>query len=208
VEIQIPKGYPKAFDLPQADDLEEFYRLIVAVQEHLTSIDVEWAKAQPDRPRGTSTGWLGVPIPPNLEGFAAMRQGEICNAYRNALRVQLGKLWNPAMPSPPLIEGWPEVDLFNVLLPWVQKTLSDGLKKRPPANAEPAESARPKRPNRLERALQQYQQAIDGRPQFAGNYPAAYRWFREHLADDPSELPVEDTWINYVRKAMKESQPE
>jgi hypothetical protein len=204
MQIQIPKGYPRAFDLPQATNLEELYQIIVAIREHLNSIDTDWAMIQPDAPRSFVGPW-GVSVGESIESFALRRRYQVACTYHGMLRVQVEKIWNAGMPPLPPEDDGSTNAIFGVLMPWIQRTLSRAAKKATPAKAHPVESMAPKRPNRLDRALQQYQRAIEDKPQLAGNYPAAYQWFREHFADDPDELPNEGAWANYVRKAMRDT---
>ena len=114
----------RAIPLEEVSDLKELYDRIVEVREHLNRFTPEWAGAQPDCPRSGPIPGGGYGIAPSLDSWAAYNRAEVADEYRDWLRLQAMRLWDPSLPQPPAQIAHSERDICDVLLPWVMECLA------------------------------------------------------------------------------------
>ena len=111
----------RAVPLPEAHDFRELYSLVTKVCEHLGAMTGDWwqkyhFKASPPTP--------GITVVIDPEGEAAWHRRRAAKEYRDQLRNQLLRLWQPGLPIPPEQEANPEADIRNKLTPWIMGSLN------------------------------------------------------------------------------------
>jgi len=137
-----PEDLPRL--LPQARDFRELYALTVNVGEYLGAARDEWwrkYRARTARCRVTKSGRLldGQYFVVDPKKKADEYRQEAARQYRDQLRSQLLRLWQPGLLSPPERMADPEADIHNELIPWIMKVLSAGPAIRPAAKPEQSE---------------------------------------------------------------------
>jgi hypothetical protein len=111
----------QAVTLPEAHDFHELYAMIIRVCEHLGAMTGEWWRKYHFKP-SPPTPDIVVVIDP--EGEAAWHRRRAAKEYRDQLRNQLLRLWQPGRPILPEQEANPEPDIRNKLTPWLMGVLS------------------------------------------------------------------------------------
>ena len=111
----------RAVPLPEAHYFRELYSFVTKVCEHLGTMTGDWwqkyhFKASPPTP--------GITVVIDPEGEAAWHRRRAAKEYRDQLRNQLLRLWQPGLPIPPEQEANPEADIRNKLTPWIMGSLN------------------------------------------------------------------------------------
>ena len=99
----------------------ELYSFVTKVCEHLGTMTGDWwqkyhFKASPPTP--------GITVVIDPEGEAAWHRRRAAKEYRDQLRNQLLRLWQPGLPIPPEQKANPEADIRNKLTPWIMGSLN------------------------------------------------------------------------------------
>lgn len=109
--------------LPTAENISELYKLFLQVREHLNSMTPEWWNRDVFKPL-PSDGTGGMVVI-NPAGEANWCRGQAANEYRDNLRIQAMRLWQPGMTIPPPQDRSAERDIFDVLMPWLMSVMNN-----------------------------------------------------------------------------------